>query len=55
MLLMLDYGIFYEFIPAGGGWINQIRMPLTIQQVEKDRNYALVISTNSGLWRYHDR
>jgi hypothetical protein len=51
MLLMLDYGIFYEFIP-----LEDLDKPLpqvlTIQQVEKDRNYALVISTNSGLWRY---
>ena len=51
MLLMLDYGIFFEFIPA-----EEINSPnpraLTIGQVEKDINYALVISTNSGLWRY---
>ncbi len=51
MLLMLDYGIFYEFIPAEEvGKTNPVVH--TIQQVEKDRNYALVISTNSGLWRY---
>jgi hypothetical protein len=51
MLLMLDYGIFYEFIP-----MDQLDKPnpvaFTIDQVEKDVNYALVISTNSGLWRY---
>ena len=51
MLLMLDYGIFYEFIP-----MDQVDKPnpevFTIGQVEKDMNYALVISTNSGLWRY---
>lgn len=51
MLLMLDYGIFYEFIPA-----EQINDPnpdiFTIEEVEKNRNYAIVISTNSGLWRY---
>jgi hypothetical protein len=51
MLLMLDYGIFFEFVP-----VDQLDHPnpqaLTISQVEKDRNYALVISTNSGLWRY---
>jgi hypothetical protein len=51
MLLMLDYGIFYEFIPA-----DQITFPnpevLTIEKVELNRNYALVITTNSGLWRY---
>ncbi len=51
MLLMLDYGIFYEFIP-----VEQVNNPdpevINIRDVEKDRNYALVISTNSGLWRY---
>lgn len=51
MLLMLDYGIFYEFIP-----MDQLDEPfpkaLTLDQVELDTNYALVISTNAGLWRY---
>lgn len=51
MLLMLDYGIFYEFIPA-----EQItdENPQTIglDQVETEKNYAIVISTNAGLWRY---
>jgi len=51
MLLMLDYGIFYEFLP-----LNQIdkENPKTIQlkDVELNKNYALVISTNAGLWRY---
>ncbi len=51
MLLMLDYGIFYEFIP-----MDELGKPqpnvLTIEEVQKDINYALVISTNSGLWRY---
>jgi hypothetical protein len=51
MLLMLDYGIFFEFVP-----VDQLDKSnpqvLSISQVEKDRNYALVISTNSGLWRY---
>lgn len=51
MLLMLDYGIFYEFIP-----LEQIDNPnpkvLHIDDVELNKNYAIVISTNSGLWRY---
>ncbi len=51
MLLMLDYGIFYEFLP-----LSQIdkKNPETIQlkDVEINKNYALVISTNAGLWRY---
>jgi len=51
MLLMLDYGIFYEFIPADK--INTPDPPvLHIGEVEKDVNYAIVISTNGGLWRY---
>jgi hypothetical protein len=51
MLLMLDYGIFYEFIPS-----DKIDLPdppsYTIGEVEKDVNYAMIISTNGGLWRY---
>lgn len=51
MLLMLDYGIFYEFIPLDE-LENENRRVLTIDQVETDTNYALLISTNAGLWRY---
>ncbi|MFN2396059.1 MAG: GH3 auxin-responsive promoter family protein [Bacteroidales bacterium] len=51
MLLMLDYGIFYEFIPLDELEAENPRV-LTIDQVETDTNYALVISTNAGLWRY---
>ncbi|MBD2699647.1 GH3 auxin-responsive promoter family protein [Spirosoma sp. BT702] len=51
MLLMLDYGIFYEFVP-----VQEADQPfpkaLTIDEVELDKNYALVVSTNGGLWRY---
>jgi hypothetical protein len=51
MLLMLDYGIFYEFIPAEN--INSASPPVyTIGEVEKGVNYAIIISTNGGLWRY---
>ena len=51
MLLMLDYGIFYEFIPADQ--INSSSPPAyTISEVEKGINYAIIISTNGGLWRY---
>jgi hypothetical protein len=51
LLLMLDYGIFYEFIPMDTfGTANQKVIPLS--EVELFRNYALVITTNSGLWRY---
>jgi hypothetical protein len=51
LLLMLDYGIFYEFIPMDTfGKTNQKVIPLS--EVELDKNYAIVITTNSGLWRY---
>ena len=51
LLLMLDYGIFYEFIPMDTfGTTNQKVIPLS--EVELFKNYALVITTNSGLWRY---
>jgi hypothetical protein len=51
MLLMLDYGIFYEFIPAGE--VGKPHPPaLTVEEVIPGENYAIVISTNSGLWRY---
>ena len=51
LLLMLDYGIFYEFIPAEELHKKDAKT-ITLEQVEVDKNYALVISTNSGLWRY---
>ncbi len=51
MLLMLDLGIFYEFIP-----LNEVDSSnptiLPIWEVEVGKNYALVITTNGGLWRY---
>ncbi|RZJ61648.1 MAG: GH3 auxin-responsive promoter family protein, partial [Flavobacterium sp.] len=51
LLLMLDYGIFYEFIPMDTfGTINQ--RVIRLAEVETGRNYAIVITTNAGLWRY---
>ncbi len=51
LLLMLDYGIFYEFIPMNvHGTERSFTIPLW--EVEKNKNYAIVITTNSGLWRY---
>lgn len=51
LLLMLDYGIFYEFIPMDTyGTSNQITLPLW--SVEVNINYAIIITTNAGLWRY---
>jgi hypothetical protein len=51
MLLMLDYGIFYEFIPMSD-FEKENATVLSIENVEIGVNYALIISTNSGLWRY---
>lgn len=51
MLLMLDYDVFYEFIPMEElGRDHPSAVPLW--GVEKGRNYAMVISTSCGLWRY---
>ena len=51
MSLMLDYGVFYEFVP-----MDEIESPnptvLPLWGVETGRNYAMLISTSSGLWRY---
>ncbi|ACX84131.1 putative auxin-regulated protein [Blattabacterium sp. (Periplaneta americana) str. BPLAN] len=51
LLLLLDHGIFYEFIP-----MEEIHNPspkiIPIEKVELKKNYALVVSTNAGLWRY---
>ena len=51
MLLMLDYGIYYEFIPMSE---MEREQPKTIglDEVEAGKNYAIVITTNAGLWRY---
>jgi hypothetical protein len=51
MLLMLDYGIFYEFLPVSE-WEKEYPNALMLDEVEVGQNYAIVISTNSGLWRY---
>ena len=51
LLLMLDYGIFYEFIPMSVyGTSNETAINLS--EVELDTNYAILITTNAGLWRY---
>ncbi|WP_140484801.1 GH3 auxin-responsive promoter family protein [Flavobacterium sp. GSA192] len=51
LLLMLDYGIFYEFIPMDTfGTLKQ--KTIRLADVELNKNYAVVITTNSGLFRY---
>ncbi|MBE6288026.1 MAG: GH3 auxin-responsive promoter family protein [Mediterranea massiliensis] len=51
MLLMIDYGVFYEFIP-----LEELEKEnphiYCLEEVEIGKNYAMVISTSSGLWRY---
>jgi hypothetical protein len=49
LLLMLDYGIYYEFIPMDD---YQNETIINLSQVELNKNYAIVITTNAGLWRY---
>ena len=51
LLLMLDYGIFYEFIPTEN-LKDEHPETVGLEDVKIDKNYALVISTNAGLWRY---
>ncbi|MDR0981798.1 MAG: GH3 auxin-responsive promoter family protein [Culturomica sp.] len=51
MLLMLDYGVYYEFMPMGELG-KQHPNTLLLEEVETNVNYALIISTTGGLWRY---
>ena len=51
MLLMIDYGVFYEFIPLEDVGKTTPRA-YCLEEVELDKNYAMVISTSAGLWRY---
>lgn len=51
LLLMLDYGIFYEFIKADESELENPKM-YSLSEVDLFTNYALVISTSAGIWRY---
>lgn len=51
MLLMIDYGIFYEFIPMEDIDKDHPRV-YCLEEIELNKNYAMVISTSCGLWRY---
>ncbi|HBH05132.1 MAG TPA: hypothetical protein DDX92_00835 [Flavobacteriales bacterium] len=51
LLLMLDYGIYYEFMPLSERGKKHPKT-LELHEVEIDTNYAIIISTNGGLWRY---
>jgi len=51
LLLMLDYGIYYEFMPMEEDG-KEYPQTLSLSEVKTGVNYALIISTNAGLWRY---
>ena len=52
LLLMLDYGVFFEFIPMDDFNGTDSKKVISLKDVQTDVTYALVISTNAGLWRY---
>jgi hypothetical protein len=52
MLLMMDYGIYFEFLPPSE-WESAYPQTLELRELELGKEYALVISTNAGLWRYN--
>jgi len=52
LLLMLDYGIFYEFIPMNDMEQYEPSKIIPLVEIEQGINYAIVISTTGGLWRY---
>jgi hypothetical protein len=51
MMLMCDHGIFYEFMPVEE-WGKEAPRTIQLDEVEIGKNYALIITTNAGLWRY---
>jgi hypothetical protein len=51
LLLMLDYGIFYEFIPMDQ-YGTEAQQAIPLWEVKVGKNYAIIITTNAGLWRY---
>ncbi len=51
MLLLLNNGIYYEFLPVEE-WNKDFPRAIPLYEVELGKNYAIVISTNAGLWRY---
>jgi hypothetical protein len=51
MLLLLDNGVYYEFLPMEE-WHKEYPKAIPLEAVEVGKNYAIVISTNAGLWRY---
>lgn len=52
LLLMLDYGIFYEFIELNDWLNNDFKRVINLEDVKIGIDYAIIITTNAGLWRY---
>jgi len=52
MLLLLDNGVYYEFLPMEE-WNKETPQAVPLEGVEIGKNYAMIISTNAGLWRYN--
>ena len=52
LLLMLDYGIFYEFIELADWQNNNFSKTINLEEAKVGIDYAIIISTNAGLWRY---
>ena len=52
LLLLLDYGIFYEFIPTSAFYDENPRR-VSLKDVELGENYVLILNTNAGLWGYN--
>ena len=51
MLLLLNNGVYYEFLPMGE-WDKDNPEAIPLKDVETGINYAMIVSTNAGLWRY---
>jgi hypothetical protein len=51
LLLLVDSGIFYEFIPTDE-YFNENPTRISLEDIELDKNYALILNTNAGLWGY---
>ncbi|HEY0669928.1 MAG TPA: GH3 auxin-responsive promoter family protein [Sphingobacteriaceae bacterium] len=51
LLLLVDAGIFYEFIPSDE-YYNENPTRISLQDVELDKNYAIILNTSAGLWGY---
>ncbi|KAA8483777.1 GH3 auxin-responsive promoter [Arcticibacter tournemirensis] len=51
LLLLVNAGMFYEFVPSDE-YFNENPTRISLKDVELDKNYALILNTNAGLWGY---